>query len=86
MDYDGEWQGLPLDRYILPPAMPSDMLQSQCVLDHASTGKEGNSAKKKKRNSIRTGVWKRRQTKNKLTLIFILPDLFPSVNPQVSTL
>lgn len=49
MDYDGEWQGLPLDRYILPPAMPSDMLQSQCVLDHASTGKEGNSAKKKKK-------------------------------------
>lgn len=41
-------RGLPRDPDSPPPATPSDMLQSQCVLDHASTGKEGSSAKKKR--------------------------------------
>lgn len=50
---DQKQRGLPLDPDSPPPATLSDMLQSQCVLDHASTGKEGSSAKKKKREVLR---------------------------------
>lgn len=34
------------------PAMPLDMPQSLCVLDHAGTGREGNSAKHKENGTV----------------------------------
>lgn len=43
-----ESRGLLLLRHIRLPGKPLDMPQSLCALDHAGTGKEGNSAKKER--------------------------------------
>lgn len=48
VDLHRESPGLPLVRHIPLPGKPSDMPQSLCALDHAGTGKEGNSAKKER--------------------------------------
>lgn len=48
VDLRWERRGLPLARHIPPPGMLLDMPRSLCALDHAGTGKEENSAKKKR--------------------------------------
>lgn len=45
VDLHQESRGLLPARCTRLPAMPLDMPQSLCVLDHAGTGREGNSAK-----------------------------------------
>lgn len=49
-DLRQESWGLPPVLHIHPPVTPLDMPQSLCGLDHAGTGKEGSSAKRKRDN------------------------------------
>lgn len=51
-DLHRESRGLRLARHTRLPAMPLDMPQSPCVLDHAGTGREGNSAKHRENKAV----------------------------------
>lgn len=52
VDLRQERRGLPLVRHIPPLVMPLDMPRSLCALDHAGTGKEESSAKRKRDSQI----------------------------------